>query len=241
MILCGLGSWQLERKAWKDTLVAQIAERSRAAAIPVETALQAVARGEKLEYARVRASGRFHHDKARFLFAPEAGRTGWHVYVPFETATGVRILVNRGFVGNEWRQTPTTSPSTSAADVEVVGLLRHTGVPGTFTPNNDSAKNVWYWRDLAGMLGSAFPQQQVAAPLISLDVEASADLPAESTPRPGVTRLTLPNRHLEYALTWYGLAAALFGVYATFLLQRIRAKPGRTGRTGGSSPLRESR
>jgi surfeit locus 1 family protein len=42
-------------------------------------------------------------------------------------------------------------------------------------------------------------------------------------PKGGVTRLTLPNRHLEYALTWYGLALTLVGVYAVFAAGRLRA------------------
>jgi surfeit locus 1 family protein len=38
-----------------------------------------------------------------------------------------------------------------------------------------------------------------------------------------VTRLELPNRHLEYALTWYGLAATLAGVYLAFAVSRLRS------------------
>ena len=50
--------------------------------------------------------------------------------------------------------------------------------------------------------------------------------PPGGLPRGGVTRLDLPNRHLEYALTWYGLALTLIGVYGAFAASRLRlARP----------------
>ena len=42
-------------------------------------------------------------------------------------------------------------------------------------------------------------------------------------PRGGATRLVLPNRHLEYALTWYGLALTLIGVFTAFARGRLRS------------------
>jgi surfeit locus 1 family protein len=54
-----------------------------------------------------------------------------------------------------------------------------------------------------------------------VDAELDPGLPG-GFPKGGVTRLELPNRHLEYALTWYGLAAALVAVFAAFAVTRWR-------------------
>ena len=54
-----------------------------------------------------------------------------------------------------------------------------------------------------------------------IDAEAEPAAPG-GWPKGGVTRLELPNRHLEYALTWYGLAGALVAVFIAFAATRWR-------------------
>ena len=154
VILCGLGTWQLERKAWKEQLIAKISARVGAEPITLDAAQARIGLGEELEYARVRASGRFHHDQTLYLFAPEAGETGWHVYVPLEMASGSFVFVNRGFVSDSQRKAATKAASPLDGQVEVIGLLRLPGVQATFTPANDAARNIWYWRDLGAMAQS---------------------------------------------------------------------------------------
>ncbi len=104
--------------------------------------------------------------------------------------------------------------------MEVVGLIRAPGRAGLFTPANDIARNLWYWRDLAGMSQSVLGAQAPSIVPFFVDAEVAA---GSDWPRGGVTRLTLPNRHLEYALTWFGLAAALIAVYFAFVLSRRRS------------------
>ena len=81
--------------------------------------------------------------------------------------------------------------------------------PGAFAPENNAAGNVWYWPELAAMTASAFSQPVRSMPL-AIDADARPEPPG-GLPKGGVTRIALPNRHLEYALTWYGLAAGLDG------------------------------
>ena len=66
-------------------------------------------------------------------------------------------------------------------------------------------------------LGS--PEDRARVLPFFVDAEAEP-APPGGWPRGGVTRLELPNRHLEYALTWYGLAAALVGVFLAFAAAR---------------------
>jgi surfeit locus 1 family protein len=107
-------------------------------------------------------------------------------------------------------------------EVEVRGLTRMTPAKSPFTPHNNVGGNLWYWADLPSMTASAFPGGSVAALPFVLEADAEP-LPPGGLPRGGVTRLALPNRHLEYALTWYGLALSLVAIYLAFAIPRLRA------------------
>ena len=157
------------------------------------------------------------------------------------------LLVNRGYVP-EAKKSPETRRSGQINDdpieipaesyhrgaikgAVVVGLLRKSEVKGRFTPDNDANANLWYWRDLKGMAKTLISQncdadasggagcETLYYPFF-LDQEVS-DVPG-GWPRGGTTNINLPNRHLEYAFTWFGLAAALAGVFAAFAMQRLR-------------------
>jgi surfeit locus 1 family protein len=235
-VLIGLGSWQMERKAWKEGLIARIAARVHADPVPLPAGPSTDGRGD-LEYLHVSARGRFHHDKERYLYAPIPGGPGWHVYTPLELEPRRIVWVNRGWVP-EVRKAPDTRPQGQLpGEVEVMGLVRLQVRPGWFTPQNDPTRNLWYWPDIAAMTASAFPagpqtgpqtgpgSPQSPVPLrLVLEADAQPEPPG-GLPRGGVTRLELPNRHLEYAVTWYGLAGTLVGVYLAFAISRLRADP----------------
>ncbi|MGE0765001.1 MAG: SURF1 family protein [Hyphomicrobiaceae bacterium] len=216
--LLGLGTWQIQRLHWKNNLIAHIEARTHAPAIPLAEALAATKRGEDLEYTRVAVNGRWIPGLERYLWAPSSSGPGWHVYAPLRTDSGAIVIVNRGFVP-EARRDPATRPE-PAGVVSLVGLLRMPEPKHYFTPDNDVTRNNWYWRDIAGMARSMFSNPSAAITLFAIDAEAgSAPPPA---PQGGVTRLTLPNSHLQYAVTWYGIAATLVGVYVAFVRSRLQ-------------------
>lgn len=222
-MLLGLGTWQVQRKQWKDALIAKIGQRVHAPPVRLadEGRLAAPPSGD-IEYLHVAVTGRFHHDKERYLYAPAKAGLGWHVYAPLELQAGGRIVwVNRGFVPDARRDPATRRQGQPPGLVEVTGLVRVAHGKTLFTPANDVARNLWHWPDLAAMHASAFGDAGPPALAYSVDADAGSD-PA-SLPRGGVTRLDLPNRHLEYAVTWYGLALTLIGVYAAFAAARLRA------------------
>jgi surfeit locus 1 family protein len=228
-VLIGLGSWQMERKRWKEGLIARIAARVHADPVPLSMAQAAEAR-DGLEYRHVAVRGRFHHDRERYLYAPATGGLGWHVYAPLEMAGGAVVWVNRGFVPDARKAPASRLKGQVQGEVDVRGLVRLPTRPGWFAPANDAAHNLWYWPELAAMTASAFPERRrtgaeapqgpAVLPLV-IDADAQPEPPG-GLPRGGVTRLQLPNRHLEYAVTWYGLAATLVGVYLAFAISRLR-------------------
>jgi surfeit locus 1 family protein len=229
MILAGLGTWQLDRKQWKEALIAKIADRSRAAPVSLAAAVDRLRNGADIDYLHVTATGRFHHAQERYLYAPGASGLGWHVYTPLEytpleAAPQGIVWVNRGFVPDANKSPATRRAGLLAGEVMVTGLARTPLAQGAFQPDNEPRANVWYWPDVAAMSASAFPGRQT----LPFAIDAGPDQVPGGLPRGGVTRLALTNRHLEYALTWYALGVVLIIVYSTLVAGRLRA-PSPTG------------
>lgn len=221
-VLLGLGTWQLERKRWKGDLLVKIADRVASHPRPVARVAEL---GGDIEYMHVSAVGRFHHDKERYLYAPAPSGLAWHVYAPLETAPGRIVWVNRGVVPDASKAPATRSAGQVSGESEVRGLVRVPQGKTLFTPQNDAAGNLWYWADIPALTVSAFPQGSAVSALPFV-IEADAQpLPPGGLPKGGVTRIALPNRHLEYAVTWYGIALTLIGVYLAFAVNRLRASP----------------
>lgn len=226
-LLMALGTWQMQRKAWKEGLLAQISARTQADPQPFGNVLSALtATFEEPydpEYVHVSVSGRFHHDKEQYLWAPDpdAG-PGYHVYTPLEFAPDRVVWVNRGYVPMDKKPADARAEGQVSGDVTVTGLVRKPVYdPGRFTPDNEPYHQIYYWRSLNDMHQAAFGKGPPKAAPLFIDADATPANPG-GLPKGGVTLIALPNRHLEYAITWYGLAGTLLAVYAAFVVARVR-------------------
>ncbi|WP_083567401.1 SURF1 family protein [Hyphomicrobium sp. CS1GBMeth3] len=221
-ILIGLGVWQVERLAWKNSLIAAINEGLGKARAPLEEPADAWKDLAAKEYRPVSVVGRFRHEDERFLFATHGSEMGWHVYTPLETAGGKLLFVNRGFVPDQLKDASSRAAGQIEGEVRVQGLVRKPGVEGWFDAPSDAAHKTFYWRDLGGMT-ALLASEQDRARVLPFFVDAAAE-PANpgGWPKGGVTRLDIPNRHLEYALTWFGLAVTLVAVFGAFTWTRLR-------------------
>lgn len=224
-LLVGLGTWQVQRKAWKEELLARIAARTTAAPVSLAQATREWERSGDVEYLHVRLTGRFAHDREGYVYTiNERLGPGFNVYTPLTTPDGRLVLVNRGFVPEALKEPARRAAGQIQGEAEVTGLARTPTPPGHFTPPSDAAKRVYYWPDYAGLLQAAAEGSATAAQgAVPFFIDADAE-PANpgGFPQGGTTRLTLPNRHLEYAVTWYGLALTLIGVYFAFARGRWR-------------------
>jgi surfeit locus 1 family protein len=218
-LLLGLGIWQIQRLGWKE---GQIAERAHAVAAPPVAAPQTLAEAQRLDYHHVFVDGVFLHAKEIYLGASAgAGSIGYQVLTPLAEPDGRIVLVDRGYVPSDLRDPSKRAAGQVAGRVHIVGLLRlpPAGRPNWFLPDNRPDLNYWFWVDLPAMVRAD-----------KLDRVAPFYIDADATPNPGgwpkggVTRLALPNHHLQYAITWFSLAVALVVVY--FLHHRRRAGPG---------------
>jgi len=237
-VLLGLGAWQLDRLAWKNALLAQVQERAARPAEPAPPRAEwggVTRQGD--EYRHVRATGWFDHAAETLIYTvlsdskSDMKGPGFLVITPLMLPDNSAILVNRGFVPNDRRDRRTRSEGQITGPVTVTGLLRLPEEPSWFVPANDPLRNAWYRRD---------PEEIGRAR--GVDVVAPFLIDADATPNPGglplggETRLAFTNRHLEYALTWFGLAVTLVGVYIAFVISRLRT--GRDAPSDGTDPGR---
>ncbi|MGF1619862.1 MAG: SURF1 family protein [Rhodomicrobiaceae bacterium] len=231
-VLIGLGNWQLDRLAWKEALIERIEARANGEAVSMALAKEAWEGERDVEYYRVLLIGRFLHAYERHLYGIVDGNAGWRVITPLETSGGDIILVDRGIVPEPLKDAAKRGEGQIAGTVELVGIARAPGAPSAFTPDNQPAANRWFWRDVDGMIAS-LPEELRTRVLPFMAEAEKMDVPG-GWPRGGATYLDLPNRHLEYALTWFGLALALLGVFGVYARRKLY-EPRQQGSDSGGS------
>lgn len=218
-ILLSLGTWQVQRLAWKEGLIATIAERRVAPPVSVSEIEAMPGVGKDIEYRTVSAEGSFDHTKERHFLATHAGQSGFYVYTPLTLADGRALFVNRGFVPYGRKDAATRGEGQVEGMVTVTGLARTRleEKPSSLVPDNDPAKNVFYWKDLDAFAASTGIDKARVVPFF---IDADAKPNPGGLPVGAVTQTDLPNSHLQYAITWYGLALALTLVSGFYLLRR---------------------
>jgi surfeit locus 1 family protein len=215
-VLCGLGVWQLERLQWKLALIATVNGHMTAAPITLDriTAMPA----DEAQYRRVTLHGHFEHAKEEYVFTTDAsGAPVYHVLTPFETDGGKTLMVDRGAVPKENLDPATRAAGNTAGETAVTGVWRAPDAPGLFTPPPDLAHRVWYARDLAGIATADNVRLSD-----SVLVEADATPNPGGLPRGGQTVVSFRNQHLSYAVTWFGLAIVLLGVWFSYHISKDR-------------------
>ncbi len=215
-ILIGLGVWQLQRLKWKEGVLARVAALQSAPARPLGEILKG---GGDFDFVRVSLDcPDLERRPLLRLFGVRDGIAGYRLITacPIAAAGYSSILVDRGFTSFD-QAVAAMQPGRAVLPGPVTGVLRKGDKPTFVTPGNRLGENLWYSRDVQAMA------RQLHAPApapIYLMIERPA--PAAGGPVPAPIPPDIPNRHLEYALTWFGLAAALIGVYAAMLLRRRR-------------------
>jgi surfeit locus 1 family protein len=224
-ILVSLGVWQLQRKAWKEALIATIA--TRLAAPPVTLPPPATwpeLDAARDEFLRVTLRAELVHDREAHVYTggstlrDATGGPGYWVFTPARLAGGALVMVNRGFVP-EGRQDPASrSGGQVAGPLDMVGVLRWPELPGLFTPAGDPARNLWFARDSTTM---AAAKGLAVAPFY---VELESPEPPGGLPHAGRLQPNLPNNHFGYALIWLGLAVVLVAVFVAWLFSGWRKR-----------------
>lgn len=215
-ILCGLGVWQLQRLQWKLALIATVNGHMAAAPVGLNQIIALPA--DEAQYRRVTLHGHFDHAKEAYVFTTDvAGNPVYHVLTPFFSDDGKTLMVDRGAVPKEKLDPASRAAGNVAGETAVTGVWRAPDAPGLFTPAPDIAHRVWYSRDLAGI--AAADHIALSNPVL---IEADASPNPGGLPKGGQTVVSFRNEHLSYAITWFGLAAMLLGVWFSYNFSKGR-------------------
>ncbi len=204
-ILLALGVWQLQRLAWKEGILAEIAARTEAAPV----AIPAAPTEAEHEYLRVAAAGALEPGELHvYTSAPPRG-VGYRVIAPFRLEDGRLVLLDRGFVPIA-DKVATRPPG----PIRVEGSLLWPDETDSFTSPPDREKNIWFARDVPLMAEALGTEPVMVVAAATDDPEGPMPIP------PGVN---IRNDHLEYAVTWFGLAA-VWALMTVYLLWRIKRR-----------------
>jgi surfeit locus 1 family protein len=218
-ILVSLGVWQVKRLHWKEGLLAQIHALQSARPVPIRDALARVGAEQNVDYTRVQADcPDIETTPFLRLWAVPDERSGYRIITAcaLTDAPFGAILVDRGFITSD--DAAKWDPKAGVVLTQpIVGVLRAGDRANFVTPKNQPAQNLWYFRDVLAMEKALHVTD---APPVFLMLESPA--PKGLGPTPAALPLDIPNNHLSYAVTWFGLAASLLGVYVASLWRRYQ-------------------
>ncbi|MBY6242065.1 SURF1 family protein [Methylosinus sp. Sm6] len=219
---CTLGVWQLRRLAWKEALIAKVETRAHAAPVdlPPRSEWRSM-RPEDYDFLHARATGRFDLAREALIFAPPpqgAGvEPGYRILTPFALEEGGVVLVDRGFLPISLRETEARRHEPTGKTT-IVGVLRSPQARNLFTPADDPNAGLFYTSD-APAIAAALKLEDAAPFTLELDAGDSAPH-APDLPRAYGANVELVNNHLSYAVTWFSLAAAIFGGFVFYARSR---------------------
>jgi len=224
IVLIGLGTWQLVRLAEKEQQTAQIEASLTVTPVPLPSQTEwATLKPADYDYRRVSLTGTFQHDKEALAFGfISVGmrgdtREGFFALTPFVLEDGSTVIVNRGFVPQELRAQSSRAQGLIQGAITLTGLMRVPEKKGTFTPEDEPAKNIFFTIDPLS-IARARQIEQVAPFIVDAD---KSQVPGQ-WPEGGHTIVALANNHLQYAITWFALAFGLMGVFFVFANNRLK-------------------
>ncbi len=238
LVLTSLGVWQVQRLQWKEAMLARIAALQGAPPEPLGVVLNRLGEGGRpevgqVDFVRVQTvCPTLQQTPTLHLYAVLGGVMGRRLITacPIKAGRFRTLLVDRGFVPDE---TPMTNapPRGPTLEAPLIGVLRTPPEHGWLTPASDPAKNDWRARDVPAM-AEALRAPSPAPVFLMLETPR----PQSGVPMPAAVPTDIPNNHLGYALTWFGLALGLIGVYLASLLRPSSPLP--RPRRFGKRPVR---
>lgn len=205
-----LGTWQVNRLAWKEGLIAALAEANAQkplTALPAdENALAA------LQFRKITVKGTWRGN-SEFHIAPRyfKNQFGYWVVTPFALADGRIVLINRGWVPAKKKEASTRPETAVTGAATIHGLVRIGAERSYFSPPNQPEKNLWFGRDVAAMAAHANLKNVIPA---MVDLVGEQDVKHLPVPSDGTIRLR--NDHLSYIFTWYAIALGILVIFVVY-------------------------
>lgn len=216
-----LGTWQLGRMEWKATLIAEAERKLLSEPVPMPETVDPVR--DKL--LRVAAIGYLERREIHVIGSMKMYGPGFRVITTMDLAedgkrTGRRIMVDLGFVPERFKHLSDRKPTSRRLQKrfprdQVIGLLYWPDETDGWTPPPDLERNIWFARDVAAMAA------ELGAEPVLLIAQTHPD---GRIPLPRPPGVDIPNRHLEYVVTWYALAAIWAVMSLIWLRSSLRTR-----------------
>jgi cytochrome oxidase assembly protein ShyY1 len=221
-LFIGLGVWQLQRRVEKHALIAALTERLAVApgALPLPTQWSALTPARD-EFRRVSFTAAYEQLPDAMVYSSgsavreDISGPGTWAFLPARLPSGETVVVNAGFVPNTMQerspQDRAVKPLITGQPVMLTGYLRFPEKAGVLMPAENLARRLWFTRDHLAM-AHALGWGEVAPFYVDLE----QPVPASGIPKPGPLEVHLKDDHMQYAITWFGLALAVvmaFGVW----------------------------
>ena len=198
-LFCVLGTWQLVRLQWKNTLINQISEGLKSSPVNYSNKV-------KVNYQRVVIEGNYNFEKQIYLYSlNDKGQPGYDVITPFEGLNSENILVNRGWIKSNLKNNYNID---RIKGNKIQGLILRNVKPNVFKPENDLERNIWFSINLEQV-------KEVTGKNFSNYILYLEDKKT-NIPKPKKITIDLPNNHLKYAITWYSISISIFGYFLYF-------------------------
>ena len=234
VILVSLGTWQLYRLQWKLDLIEKRQDALTANPVTLNDIDAGIEHGFDVDWLKVTATGHFRHDLERHVYQLRDGKIGWRVITPFIVPGQFVTLTDTGFVPDDKKQRASRGSSADKSpERTITGYVRtNPEAAGTFTPANDVAANRWYSIDIMALadtmpedIGYVAPDRFAVILPVLLQLAPEAADPDATLPIVDPVDVKMRNNHLQYAVTWYGLAVVLVVISVLFHRSRNQRKP----------------
>ena len=197
-LFCSLGTWQLYRLQWKQDLINQISEGLKSNPIRYSQNINK-------NYQKVILVGKYDFKNQIYLYSlNDKGQPGFDVVTPFETMSKENVLVNRGWIKKEFKN----SIDINTSSKKIAGMLRQANRKNLFTPDNDIIENIWFSINLVDV--QEFTGKKFNKFIVYLE-DQNINLP-----KPKKITVDVPNNHLKYAITWYSISISILFYYLYF-------------------------
>lgn len=222
----GLGVWQLQRRLEKHALIAALTERLAAAPVPLPPPAQWRAlEPERDEFRRVRFAATYQSAPDAMVYSSgsavraDISGPGTWAFLPARLADGESVVINAGFVQNTMQdrgqQDRAVAPLITSQPATLTGYIRFPEAGGALTPPENVARRLWFTRDHLAM-ARALGWGEGGQPVAPFYIDLEQPVPQNGIPKPGPLQVHLKDDHLQYAITWFGLAGAVAIAFAVW-------------------------
>jgi len=212
IILLSLGTWQVKRLIWKNDLISFYLKQSTNNIINLHKENFV---SEEIEYRKVRLTGKFLNKKEVHITGKTyEGNAGFHVVTPFLMQNGNYVLVNRGWVSENYKEAKSRSFSLINEETSVIGLIRYPQKKGYFVPENEPDNGFWFTIKPTEI--KKYLKIDKETFIIKFYVDALRQEKKINLPIGIKEKINIRNQHLSYAITWYSLAIVLMIIYLSY-------------------------